>query len=245
MGRMAAQADVRVVSIFANPTQFGPTEDFGNYPRTLESDIQCCESAGVSLIFVPDASEIYMADACTKVSVQRLTERYCGLSRPGHFDGVALVVSKLLNIVQPDIAYFGQKDFQQLRVIERMARDLDFPVAISMCLTVREPDGLAMSSRNSYLTDGQRAAAPSIYAGLRALDEAFRAGESDAELLKARVRSQLDAQLRLEYLELADNVSLEPREKAAEGDVVLIAARIGATKLIDNIILGANNNHAC
>jgi pantoate--beta-alanine ligase len=243
MGRMAAQTDVRIVSIFVNPAQFGPTEDFGKYPRTLESDMQCCESAGVSLVFVPEASEMYPADACTRVSVQRLTERYCGVTRPGHFDGVALIVAKLFNIVQPDLAYFGQKDFQQLRVIEQMTRDLNFPIEISMCPTIREADGLAMSSRNLYLTSAQRGAASSIYAGLKALDEAFHAGERGAELLKAWVRSQLDTQLRLEYLEIADGISLEPRETAAEGDVVLIAARIGATRLIDNIIIGASGNH--
>jgi pantoate--beta-alanine ligase len=241
--RMHEETDVRIVSIFVNPTQFGPSEDCAQYPRTLDDDLAHCVRSEVSLVFVPDVKEMYRTEAMTTVAVHKLTERFCGVTRPGHFDGVTLVVAKLFNIVQPDMAYFGQKDFQQFRVIEKMTIDLDFPVRLIVCPTIREADGLAMSSRNAYLTQEQRTAATTIYTGLKALEEAFRAGETGAELLKAWVRSQLDSRVHLEYLEIADSLSLEPRESAVAGDVVLIAARIGATRLIDNVILSLGGSN--
>jgi pantoate--beta-alanine ligase len=237
MRRMSEECGVRITSIFVNPTQFGPSEDFAKYPRTLEADLDKCEQAGVDIVFAPDNGEIYLQDRCTEVKVSRITEGCCGLMRPGHFDGVSLVVAKLFNIVQPDIAYFGQKDYQQLRVIQQMVQDLNFQLQVTMCQTVREESGLAMSSRNSYLTTEQRAQASSIYAGLKAAGEAFNAGERKADTIKAWVRSQMDAQVRLEYLEIAGGETLEPRASANDGDVILLAARLGTTRLIDNIIL--------
>ncbi len=239
MKLMNQECDVRLASIFVNPAQFGPSEDYENYPRTLEADLSKCEEAGVDLVFAPDAGEIYLPGRSTQVTVSGLVEGYCGIVRPGHFDGVALVVAKLFNLAQPDRAYFGQKDYQQFRVIERMARDLNFPLEMVMCPTVREESGLAMSSRNSYLTPSQRYAARTIFAGLKALEEAFQAGERGAEILKAWGRTQLDEQVRLEYLDIVDGQTLQPLSTAAEGDVVLVAARVGATRLIDNIILKA------
>ncbi len=239
MRRMHDECSVRIASIFVNPAQFGPSEDFARYPRTLEADLEKCEQAGVDIVFAPSDGEMYPPGHCTEVKVSRITEEYCGLMRPGHFNGVSLVVAKLFNILQPDIAYFGQKDYQQLRVIQQMVQDLNFQLQVAMCPTVREESGLAMSSRNSYLTAEQRAQASSIYAGLKSAGEAFNAGERKGETLKAWVRSQLDAQARLEYLEIADGETLEPRASAGDGDVVLLAARLGTTRLIDNIILRA------
>ena len=235
--RMRDECGVRIASIFVNPTQFGPSEDFSRYPRTLDADMEKCEQAGVDIVFAPEDCELYLPGHSTEVIVSRITEGYCGLTRPGHFDGVSLVVAKLFNIVQPDIAYFGQKDYQQLRVIQQLVNDLNFQLEVAMCPTVREESGLAMSSRNSYLSSEQRAQASSIYAGLKSAGEAFCAGERKADTLKAWVRSQLDGQVRLEYLEIADGESLEPRTVVEEGNVMMIAARLGTTRLIDNIIL--------
>jgi pantoate--beta-alanine ligase len=235
---------VSVVSIFVNPTQFAPGEDFAEYPRTPEADLMQCEDAGVDIVFFPENDQLYLEDHSTEILVHKLTERYCGAARPGHFAGVTLVVAKLLNIVQPDIAYFGQKDYQQFRVIERMVRDLDFPVVLAMCATVRESDGLAMSSRNAYLSEDEREAAATIYKGLQALAESFAAGERDYASLKKAARAELAEPVRLEYLEIADAWSLEPKQSAARGDVVLVAAHVGDTRLIDNIVLAAGEENA-
>ncbi len=175
--RAVRECDFTVVSIFVNPTQFGPGEDLDRYPRDLEADAALCEVEGVDLIFAPEPGEMYAEDARTTVSVAELTEGLCGAYRPGHFDGVTTVVCKLLNIVGPDRAYFGDKDYQQLVVIRRMARDLDMPVEVIGCPTVREADGLAMSSRNRHLSEAERAAAPALQ---RALQEGARAAESGA-----------------------------------------------------------------
>jgi len=242
--RMVDECDVSAVSIFVNPTQFGPGEDFNEYPRTPEADLMRCEDAGVDIVFIPESGALYAPDHSTEVIVHRLTERYCGAARPGHFAGVTLVVAKLLNIVHPDIAYFGQKDYQQFRVIERMVRDLDFPLDIVMSPTVREPDGLAMSSRNAYLNEDEREAAATIYSGLQALADAFAAGQDGAEALKEVASSKLADMVQLEYLEIADAWSLEPKESAASGDVVLVAAKVGGIRLIDNIILAAGEENA-
>lgn len=242
--RMVDECDVSAVSIFVNPTQFGPGEDFNEYPRTPEADLMRCEDAGVDIVFIPESGALYAPDHSTEVIVRKLTDGYCGAARPGHFAGVTLVVAKLLNIVHPDIAYFGQKDYQQFRVIERMVRDLDFPLDIVMSPTVREPDGLAMSSRNAYLGDDERRAAATIYEGLEALADAFAAGQDGAEALKEVARSKLADMVQLEYLEIADAWSLEPKESAASGDVVLVAAKVGGIRLIDNIILAAGEENA-
>ena len=242
--RMAVECDVSVVSIFVNPTQFGPDEDFDEYPRTPEADLMQCEDAGVDIVFLPESEMLYPHDHSTEILVRKLADRYCGAARPGHFTGVTLVVAKLLNIVHPDVAYFGQKDFQQFRVIERMVRDLDFPLNIVMSPTVREPDGLAMSSRNAYLDEDERKAAATIYLGLQALASAFAFGQESAETLKGVARSELDETVQLEYLEVADAWSLEPKETATSGDVVLLAAKVGETRLIDNIILAVGEENA-
>ncbi len=242
--RMQESDDIGVVSIFVNPTQFGPAEDLESYPRTLEDDVQKCEEEGVHLVFAPDSDEMYAPDRCTSVSVSGITQRYCGASRPGHFDGVALVVAKLFNIVEPDRAYFGLKDYQQYRVIERMVRDLDFPLEVVPCPTVREWNGLAMSSRNSYLSPQERTAAATIYAGLCAAAVAFNGGVTDVSELVRKVKAELDEAVQVEYLEVADSRTLEPLRTARRGDVVLVAAKVGGTRLIDNIILGSELNNA-
>lgn len=242
--RMVDECDVSVVSIFVNPAQFAEGEDFGKYPRTPEADLMQCEDAGVDIVFLPESEMLYAHDHSTEVIVRQLTDGYCGSARPGHFAGVTLVVAKLLNIVHPDVAYFGQKDFQQFRVIERMVRDLDFPLNIVMSPTVREPDGLAMSSRNAYLKEDERKAAATIYLGLQALAGAFAFGQEDAETLKEVARTELAEAVQLEYLEIADAWSLEPKETAASGDVVLIAAKVGDTRLIDNTVLVSGDENA-
>lgn len=242
--RMVGECDVSVVSIFVNPAQFVPGEDFNEYPRTPEADLMQCEDAGVDIVFMPESDMLYALDHSTEVLVRKLADGYCGAKRPGHFSGVTLVVAKLLNIVHPDVAYFGQKDYQQFRVIERMVRDLDFPLSIVMSPTVREPDGLALSSRNAYLKEDERNAAATIYKGLRALADAFAFGQESAETLKGVARSELDEMVQLEYLEIADAWSLEPKESAERGDVVLVAAKVGGLRLIDNIVLAAGDENA-
>lgn len=242
--RMQKDDDIGVASIFVNPAQFGPAEDLTKYPRTLEDDLRKCDEAGVHLVFVPDESEMYHPDRSTEVAVGEITERYCGASRPGHFEGVSLVVAKLFNIVQPDRAYFGLKDYQQYRVIERMARDLDFPLEVVPCPTVREWNGLAMSSRNNYLSPEEKTVASTIYAGLCAAAIAFNGGVSDAAELVRKAQAELDDAVKLEYLEVAHPETLEPRAVAERGDVMLVAAKVGATRLIDNIILGSETNNA-
>jgi len=174
--RSVAECGFTVVSVFVNPTQFGPGEDLERYPRTLQADVQLCQQAGADLVFAPSADEMYAADAATTVHVARLTEGLCGAFRPGHFDGVTTVVCKLLNIAQPDRAYFGEKDYQQLVVVRRMVADLDLPVEVISVPTVREADGLAMSSRNRYLTPEQRAVAPALHRALLAGAAAARRG---------------------------------------------------------------------
>ena len=242
--RMVGDCDVSVVSIFVNPTQFVPGEDFNEYPRTPESDLMQCEDAGVDIVFAPDSDTLYPHDHSTEVLVRKLTDGYCGSARPGHFAGVTLVVAKLLNIVHPDVAYFGQKDYQQFRVVERMVRDLDFPLNIVMSPTVRESDGLAMSSRNAYLAEDERIAAATIYLGLQALAGAFAFGQENAETLKEVTRTELHEMVQLEYLEIADAWSLEPKESAERGDVVLVAATVGGTRLVDNIVLATGDENA-
>lgn len=242
--RMKEADDIGVVSIFVNPAQFSPAEDLAKYPRTLEDDLRKCDEAGVHLVFVPDESEMYRPDRTTEVTVRGITGRYCGALRPGHFDGVALVVAKLFNIVQPDRAYFGLKDYQQYRVIERIARDLDFPLEIVPCPTVREWNGLAMSSRNNYLSPEEKTAAATIYAGLCAAEVAFNGGVTDADELVRKALAELDGAVKLEYLEVAHPEALEPRTQAERGDVMLVAARVGNTRLIDNIILGSELDNA-
>ena len=234
-----AKCDFVVVSIFVNPTQFGPQEDLSKYPRTLERDCALLEREGVELVFVPEVEEMYPAGAVTWVTVEGLSERLCGRSRPGHFRGVTTVVAKLFHIVQPDTAFFGQKDAAQAAIIRRMVRDLAMPVEIVVCPIVREADGLALSSRNVYLTAEQRTQALGLSRALGEVEAAFRGGERDAAKLAALGRAVVAAEpgVRLDYFEIVDADDLEPVGEAA-GALVAVAAWVGTTRLIDNVVLG-------
>jgi pantoate--beta-alanine ligase len=230
------------VSIFVNPTQFGPNEDLARYPKDLAGDLEKCEGHGVSLVFAPPVSEMYAADEGTRVVVKGLTDGLCGAARPGHFDGVATVVTKLFAVAGPSIAVFGRKDYQQLKVVQRLVRDLLLPVRIIGHPTVREADGLALSSRNAYLTPEQRQRARAIPRGLlRALD-GFGRGERRTVALLQSVRDELGrAHLQEEYVTLADPETLAPVELGGTvGSTALLAlaARVGSTRLIDNVVLG-------
>jgi len=235
--RAAAEgSDFVVVTIFVNPTQFGPGEDLDSYPRDLEGDAAKLEPLGVDLIFAPSANEMYADDACTTVSVSTLTEGLCGAHRPGHFDGVTTIVCKLLNIVQADRAWFGRKDYQQLQVIRRMVRDLDIPVEVIGGATVREEDGLALSSRNQYLSDAERAVAPKLREALLAGAEAARSGVSGAEVERT-VASELGKEplFDLQYVRAVDPETLEPLGDETGEMVIAAAAYLGNTRLIDNV----------
>jgi pantoate--beta-alanine ligase len=230
------------VSIFVNPTQFGPNEDYQRYPRTLQSDLEICQASGVDLVFVPSVAEMYPVGERTRVTVARLTEGLCGASRPGHFDGVATIVTKLLTATGPCVAYFGRKDYQQYRVVEGMARDLLLPVRIVGCSTLREPDGLALSSRNRYLSPGERRRAVGIVRGLARAESAFRSGDRRADSLLELVRSSLEqSELREDYVALRGPTELEPLEGVdtlPERVLLAVAAHCGTTRLIDNLVLG-------
>ncbi|MET4349231.1 pantoate--beta-alanine ligase [Bradyrhizobium sp. RT9a] len=232
------QCDVTVVSIFVNPTQFGPNEDLSTYPRDFLSDQELCRDAGVAIVFAPDIQEIYPAQFETFVEPGELAKPMCGAFRPGHFRGVATVVGKLFNMVQPDVAFFGQKDFQQCAVVRRMAIDLNLPIEIVTVQTVREPDGLAMSSRNRYLSEEERRRARAISRGLFAAADKFRSGERDVEQLIAIAKERLNMVDRLQYLELVDADTLKPAESPLWRTAALCAAAyVGSTRLIDNMIL--------
>lgn len=234
-----AQADVVVASIFVNPTQFGPNEDFSRYPRTFESDCQMLNKEGVDLLFAPSVEDMYPTGAVTYVTVEGLSERLCGKSRPGHFRGVTTVVSKLFNIIGPDLAFFGQKDAAQAAIIRRMVRDLNFPVEVVVSPIVREPDGLAMSSRNAYLDAGQRKSALVLSRALSRVKAAFDKGEqTSAKLIDVGIRvlkSEPGAQL--DYLEIVNPETLEPVEFVRGSALVAVAAFVGTTRLIDNVVL--------
>ncbi len=226
-----------VVSVFVNPTQFDRHEDFDRYPRTLSADVQFCAALGVDAVFAPDAGEMYPGEPLTTVDVASLSERLCGESRPGHFRGVATVVTKLLNIVQPDKAYFGEKDAQQLAIVKRMVSDLDIPVTIAQVAIVREPDGLAMSSRNRRLDAGERRIAPALYRALQAAAARIARGGSVGEA-RGEALAELGEQpaIRVEYLEVVDPERMQPVERI-DGPVRIAAAVwIGAVRLIDNLL---------
>jgi pantoate--beta-alanine ligase len=238
----AAECDVVVVSIFVNPTQFGPSEDLERYPRRLEADLQAAGAAGARLVFAPEPEEMYAADAATWVTVEGLTDRLCGAARPGHFRGVATVVAKLFHILPAHTAYFGRKDFQQSVVIRRMVRDLDFDIQVRVMPTVREPDGLALSSRNAYLGPEERRRARCLVHALEEARRLFGEGRRDRMTL---VRAMGEVVRReapganVEYIEVVDPETLEPAACAEEDSVALLAVRIGATRLIDNLPLVA------
>ena len=239
------RSDYTVVSLFVNPKQFGEGEDLDKYPRTEESDSALLEELGCDLLFMPEKDSLYSDSDITKISISNLGDHLCGASRPGHFSGVLLVVAKLFNIINPDYAFFGQKDAQQAVIIQRMAADLDFPVRIFLGPTVREPDGLAMSSRNRYLTPEGRANAPAMRKGLFQAAETIKNGERDAAILRKMISDSMNAAgFEIDYVEIVDGGTLQP-VKSIEGTVLLAAAgTMGTTRLIDNIALKAGPDGA-
>jgi len=239
--RARAENDRVAVSIFVNPTQFGPNEDLATYPRDLPRDLELLRAADVDLVWAPPVSEMYPPGFQTYVTVEEVSRVLEGAARPVHFRGVATVVARLFLVCQPDRAYFGQKDAQQVVVVQQMVRDLGFPVQIVVCPTVREPDGLALSSRNVYLTPEQRRAAPVLYRALRAAQEAWQRGEHDGECLRAIMRAVLSEEplARIEYVSAADLHTLQELGDTSQGVLLSLAVRIGRTRLIDNIRLEA------
>jgi pantoate--beta-alanine ligase len=234
-----AQCDVVAVSIFVNPTQFGPAEDLSKYPRQFERDCRLLEQEGVDILFAPSIEEMYPQGAISWVVVEGLSEKLDGRSRPGHFRGVTTVVAKLFHVIEPDAAYFGQKDAAQLAVIRRMVRDLDFPVEIVACPIVREADGLAMSSRNAYLNREERQRALVLQRSLQETQRQFQAGErSAARLISAAKEVFLsEPQVRLDYFEVVDPEMLDPVEHISGRTLVAVAAFVETTRLIDNVVL--------
>ena len=233
--------DAVAVSVFVNPLQFGPLEDFDRYPRTPAGDLRLCEEEGTDVVFAPDARALYPPEFETAVSVQRLTRRFEGLSRPGHFGGVTTVVAKLLNIVRPELAFFGQKDYQQAVVIERLVEDLNLDTEIVVCPTVREPDGLALSSRNRFLVPEERKAATVLYEALSAGRRLIRAGERSAKRVEAAMTKLIWAEplARLDYLAVAHPATLDEVRVVRGRVVLLLAVWIGTTRLIDNMVVTA------
>lgn len=234
-----AQCNVVAVSLFVNPTQFGPTEDLARYPRPFERDRELLEKEGVAILFAPSAEEMYPKGDATWVVVEGLGEKLDGRSRPGHFRGVTTVVSKLFHIVEPDAAFFGQKDAAQCAIIRRVARDLNFPVEIVVCPIVREPDGLAMSSRNAYLNPAERQGALSLRRSLHRVEEKFRAGERSTARLIAAAHEVFagEPQVRLDYFEIVDPDTLDPVQQIQRQALAAVAAYLGNTRLIDNVVL--------
>jgi pantoate--beta-alanine ligase len=237
-----AQSDLVAVSLFVNPLQFGPGEDLAKYPRDLARDRDLLEKEGVDFLFAPAVEEMYPAGAVTYVTVEGLSDKLCGSSRPGHFRGVTTVVLKLFHIVEPDLAFFGQKDAAQVAIIRRMVRDLDIPVQVVTCPIVREPDGLAMSSRNAYLDPQQRKSALTLYRSLQEVQQKFEQGECEARKLIEAGKQAFgeDPAVRLDYLQVVDPETLDPVDKVSRPALVAVAALLGQTRLIDNVVLGAS-----
>ena len=235
------RCDIVVVSIFVNPTQFGPNEDFSRYPRTLEQDCQILEAADVDIVFTPTSETMYPLGASTYVDVEGVSSRLDGASRPGHFRGVATVVAKLFHIVQPDRAFFGQKDAAQVAVLRKMVRDLDFPLEMIVCPTVRESDGLAMSSRNRYLSAEERRQALTLSRALHAVEMQVARGEHRAFALLQIIRTTLQEEpdIRLDYIAVVDPDTLLPIDDVDTGALLAIAAYVGNTRLIDNVLLAS------
>lgn len=234
-----AQSDWVIVSIFVNPTQFGPNEDYAKYPRTFERDCQMLEKEGVEAIFAPVVDEMYPKGAITYVTVEGMSEKLCGKSRPGHFRGVTTIVSKLFSAVEPDRAFFGQKDAAQVAVVRRMVRDLNIPVEVVVCPIMREPDGLAMSSRNAYLDPQQRKSALALSRALKRVESLFANGERDAARLiyaGKRVIAE-ESGVRLDYLDVVDPDSLDAVDMISGRALVAVAAFVGTTRLIDNTVV--------
>jgi pantoate--beta-alanine ligase len=231
-----------VVTIFVNPTQFGPGEDFTRYPRTFENDVKLVATRGADLVFAPDIAEMYPPGHQTSVHVQGITEVLEGPLRPGHFDGVATIVLKLFELVGAQRAFFGQKDYQQCLLVQQMVRDLDVPIEIEVCPIVREPDGLAMSSRNVYLSPSERQRALALSQSLQLAKSLVSSGQTSAEVILARMRDHLTAaDAKIDYVALADPRTLAPVQVVRGRTVALVAARVGATRLIDNLVLDESN----
>ncbi len=234
------RTDRTVVSIFVNPTQFGPNEDYNNYPRDIERDMALAESTGVHAVFVPDVQEMYPSPSKTWVEVEGLTKHLCGRSRPGHFRGVATVVTKLFNIIQPNVAVFGEKDFQQLQVIRQMVRDLDFPIEIVGAPIFREKDGLAMSSRNTYLSDDERKSSLCLFNALKRARELISKNEvKDAAELVSALEDFIGKYpfTRIDYIFVGDPETLEPVTHIKRPFLVALAVYVGKTRLIDNMVI--------
>ena len=239
MEAAAKECDFVVVSIFVNPTQFGPGEDFEKYPRPIEKDLEICKKAGVDVVFNPTPDVMYGPESLTWVTVDKLTEPLCGRFRPAHFRGVTTVCAKLFNIVLPDVAYFGQKDAQQAIVIKRMAADLNMPLEIVVCPTVREKDGLAISSRNKYLSEQERKEAAKIYRSLEKCREMAEAGVTDSNEIIAQMRFILQQikDGRIEYVSIVDAETLESVDKITGRVIAAVAIKLGPARLIDNILM--------
>lgn len=237
MQAAGGRGDVVVVSIFVNPTQFGPGEDFEKYPRNLERDLELCREAGVRLVFVPRGIDMYPSASTTVIHVPELGEGLCGPHRPGHFDGVATIVTKLFHIVTPDVALFGEKDYQQLKVIERLVRELNLPVQVVGCPTVREEDGLAVSSRNAYLSRDERRQASCLYRALAEAAEAMAAGETDSAALIARMTGRVlqAGPAKIDYIAIVDPRTLRAVNPVRGPVRICLAVRIGGCRLIDNV----------
>jgi pantoate--beta-alanine ligase len=234
-----ARCDAVAVSIFVNPTQFGPTEDLSKYPRQFDRDCRLLEKEGVEILFAPPVEEIYADGGVTWVLVEGLSEKLDGRSRPGHFRGVTTIVAKLFHILEPEAAFFGQKDAAQLAVIRRMVRDLNFPVEMVACPIVREPDGLAMSSRNAYLNREERGRALVLQRSMQQAQQQFQAGERSAAKLISAAKEVFarEPQVALDYFEIVDPDTLDPVERISQTTLVAVAAYVGSTRLIDNVVL--------
>jgi pantoate--beta-alanine ligase len=234
------QADHTLVSVFVNPTQFGPNEDFDRYPRTLDQDITLAQQAGADAVFAPTTQDMYPAPQSLSMHENVFSQVMCGASRPGHFDGVCLIVHKLLNLVQPTHAYFGQKDVQQLRIIHALVEQMHISTKVMGIPTIREPGGLALSSRNQYLSDAERVQAPVLYQTLLDIQNRYKRGQTDTSKLMAQAQQFLEAQtnLQLEYLDLRQWSDFSMPQKAHDQCFVALAAKLGTTRLIDNVFLG-------
>ena len=235
------RSDKVIISIFVNPTQFGPTEDYDEYPRDMEGDLSKAQEVGVNLVFVPAVEEMYPDGFQTNITVEKVTKYLCGLSRPGHFDGVATVVAKLFNITKPHLAIFGQKDFQQLTVIRRMVKDLNMDIEIVGVPTVRESDGLAMSSRNQYLNPEQRRSALSLKKSLELAHYMSDQGEKDAGRIKSAIEKLILSfpYTEIDYVTICDPITMEDIDNLEEQSLIALAVRVGKTRLIDNALIGA------
>jgi pantoate--beta-alanine ligase len=240
--RCVKSCDFVIVSIFINPTQFGPKEDLAKYPRPIQKDLQICKKHGVDIVFAPDVKEMYQAGGLTWVNVDKLSEPLCGRFRAGHFRGVATVCAKLFNIVTPDIAYFGQKDAQQAAVIKRMVADLNFPLKIVVCPTVHAANGLALSSRNQYLSPQQRKDATCIYRSLQAARKMIKAGVTNPKTIATQMRkiiNRAESLTAIDYISIVEDNTLQDLHRITGRVLIAVAARFGSTRLIDNLIVDA------